>query len=108
MSPSATESVVNPDEIKTKKVAIAERPAKFNLGVPQGEELPELRTAHREPLRLSGALDKFESFDVTPVIGREYINVNLVDLLRAPDSDDLLRDLAITSTNPSSPFQGLH
>jgi len=50
----------------------------------------------REPLRLKGTLDQFKSFDVTPVIGREFPDVNLKDLLRAPNSDDLIRDLAIT------------
>lgn len=50
------------------------------------------------PLKKSGALDKFDSEDVTPVIGREFINVNIVDdLLNAYESDALLRDLAITS-----------
>ncbi|KAJ5636224.1 Taurine catabolism dioxygenase TauD/TfdA [Penicillium longicatenatum] len=48
------------------------------------------------PLKLSGALDAFESFDVTPVIGREFPNASLKDFLRAPNSDELLRDLAIT------------
>jgi hypothetical protein len=51
----------------------------------------------REPLKLKGLLDQFESFDVTPVIGREFANVNLKEWLRAPNSDDLIRDLAITS-----------
>ncbi|KAL5366640.1 hypothetical protein BJX96DRAFT_180913 [Aspergillus floccosus] len=50
----------------------------------------------RVPLKLSGALDGFESFDVTPVIGREFPHANLKDLLRAPNSDALIRDLAIT------------
>ncbi|KAI1615701.1 putative TfdA family taurine dioxygenase [Exophiala viscosa] len=48
------------------------------------------------PLPLSGALDQFESKDLTPVIGTEFKNVNLVDWLNAPNSDELLRDLAIT------------
>ncbi|ESZ92330.1 putative Alpha-ketoglutarate-dependent taurine dioxygenase [Sclerotinia borealis F-4128] len=51
---------------------------------------------HREPLKLSGVLDRFESFDVTPVIGREYVDVNLAGWLKAPNSDELLRNLAIT------------
>ncbi|EEU33690.1 uncharacterized protein NECHADRAFT_98371 [Fusarium vanettenii 77-13-4] len=38
----------------------------------------------------------FESFDVTPVIGREFVGVDLSNLLRAPNSDELIRDLAIT------------
>jgi hypothetical protein len=31
------------------------------------------------------------------VIGREFPNANLRDFLRAPNSDELLRELAITS-----------
>lgn len=52
-------------------------------------------------MRLTGALDAFESFDVTPVIGREYPNASLKDILCAPNSDALLRDLAITSQSSS-------
>lgn len=57
-----------------------------------------------EPLRLSGALDQFKHEETTPVIGREYLDVNIVDdLLNAKNSDERLRDLAITSnTNPWS------
>ena len=50
-----------------------------------------------EPLKLSGALHSYESFDVTPVIGREFPSARLVEWLNAPNSDELLRDLAITS-----------
>jgi hypothetical protein len=50
-------------------------------------------------LKKSGALDsKFPYLENTPAIGREYGSTNIVDdLLNAPDADDLLRDLAITS-----------
>lgn len=59
---------------------------------------PADKKAFPEPLKLSGALDKFASEDTTPAIGREFVNVNIVDdLLKAPDSDQLLRDVAITS-----------
>jgi hypothetical protein len=51
----------------------------------------------REPLQLKGVLDQYESFDVTPTIGREFKDVNLKEWLRAPNSDELIRDLAITS-----------
>jgi hypothetical protein len=52
-----------------------------------------------EPLRLSGALDHFTQEETTPVIGREFIGVNIVDdLLNAENADERLRDLAITST----------
>ncbi|KAM0806521.1 putative TauD/TfdA-like domain-containing protein [Seiridium cardinale] len=55
-----------------------------------------VRTGHTEPLKPTGKLDKFEKVDVTPVIGTEFPTVNLIDWLEAPDSDELLRELAIT------------
>jgi hypothetical protein len=45
----------------------------------------------------SGALDQYEHIEVTPVIGREYPHVNLVSLLKAPNSEDFLRELALIS-----------
>lgn len=53
---------------------------------------------YHAPLKLGDSLDKFKFEEVTPVIGREYLNVNIVDdLLDASNSDELVRDLAITS-----------
>ncbi|KAH7161645.1 hypothetical protein EDB81DRAFT_683579 [Dactylonectria macrodidyma] len=49
-----------------------------------------------KPLALSGALKEYDSFDVTPAIGREFPKANLVDWLNAPNADELIRDLAIT------------
>jgi hypothetical protein len=54
-------------------------------------------TYPREPLRLQGVLDKFEQFNVTPILGTEFPDVKLVDWMEAGNSDSLLRDLAITS-----------
>ena len=52
----------------------------------------------RVGLESTGSLDKFDSDDLTPVIGREFANTNIVeDILNAPNADQLLRDLAITS-----------
>ncbi|WQF78500.1 Putative TauD/TfdA-like domain, taurine dioxygenase TauD-like superfamily [Colletotrichum destructivum] len=53
-------------------------------------------TPSTKPLKLSGALNDFESFDPTPLTGREFPKANIVDWLRAPNSDALIRDLAIT------------
>jgi len=61
------------------------------------EQTKPAKFVHKEPLRLSGALKEYKSFDVTPVIGREFADVNLKDWLRAANSDELIRDLAITS-----------
>ncbi len=95
MAPSAVETVQpTVDEIKAKTLPINQKEtAQTNNGL----DLPARLENHVEPLKLSGALDHLEHFDVTPVIGREYANVDLVELLRAPNSDELLRDLAITS-----------
>ena len=55
----------------------------------------------REPLRLKGLLDEYKSFEVTPVIGREFPEANVVEWMKAPNSDELLRDLAVLSTYPN-------
>lgn len=49
----------------------------------------------REPLKQTGALDHFSSFEVTPVIGREYADLQLSALLAADNSDALIRELAV-------------
>lgn len=54
---------------------------------------PNLR---REPLKSSGSIDYLEYVDVTPIIGREYPTAKIKDILTAPNSDQQLRDLAIT------------
>ncbi|KAH7303650.1 hypothetical protein B0I35DRAFT_455103 [Stachybotrys elegans] len=50
-----------------------------------------------EPLQPTGVLEPFKFEDATPVIGREYPELNPVDdVLRAKNSSELIRDLAIT------------
>lgn len=51
----------------------------------------------REPLELHGHLNQYKSFLVTPVIGTEFPDANVVDWMKAPNSDELLHDLAVTS-----------
>ncbi|KAF7188977.1 putative alpha-ketoglutarate-dependent sulfonate dioxygenase [Pseudocercospora fuligena] len=49
----------------------------------------------REPIRPSGSLDSFSYDDTTPVIGREYYDVNIVEVfLNASNVEERLRDLA--------------
>lgn len=65
--------------------------------------VPEVAEKNQwQPLQLSGALADIENFDMTPVIGREFPSASLAEWLQAPNSDELLRDLAITSTSPLS------
>lgn len=106
MAPSATEQPQAVDDVQVqvqvKPAPASQKPVSEESLAVQEEQLPELRTNHKEPLKLNGALDQFEHFDVTPVIGREYVDVNLAELLRAPNSDELLRDLAITSKHTTA------
>jgi hypothetical protein len=48
-------------------------------------------------LKLKGVLKPLKQFMVTPTVGTEFPEANLVEMLNAPNSDELLRDLAITS-----------
>lgn len=51
----------------------------------------------------SGSLDDFKSTVVTPVIGNEFPkgSINIVDdILKAPNSEQRIRDLAILSPSP--------
>ena len=49
------------------------------------------------PLTPNGSLDNYERNDLTPCIGREFPTANLVDMMQAPNSDELLTELALTS-----------
>lgn len=57
---------------------------------------PERLTGHIEPLKYSGSLHGYENFDTTPKIGTEFPKARLAEWLRHPNSDQLIRDLAIT------------
>lgn len=50
-----------------------------------------------KPLVYSGSLDSFTQNDLTPVIGREFKGIQVVELLKASNSDELIKDLAVTS-----------
>ena len=111
MAPSITETATEaadqiPEKIASVSLGSKISEVKLEDGPAPAVQAPSVETQHKEPLKLKGALDHFESFDVTPTIGREFVGVNLAKWLRAPNSDELIRDLAITST--FSPFSQLH
>ena len=98
MAPSATETTTTVVEnVKSALKPSTQENGKNNGQSAETDVLPKLEVNHREPLQLSGALDPFKAFDVTPIIGREFIDVDLAEWLRAPNSDELIRDLGITS-----------
>ncbi|KAG6365601.1 hypothetical protein INS49_007212 [Diaporthe citri] len=98
MAPSATETTITVVEnVKSAlKPSTKEENGKKNGQSAETDARPKLEVNHRQPLKLSGALDQFKAFDVTPVIGREFIDVDLATWLRAPNLDELIRDLGIT------------
>lgn len=55
-------------------------------------------TAYPQPLQQTGVLEEYEYAESTPVIGREYPTLQAKELLNAPNSDDLLRELAIITS----------
>jgi hypothetical protein len=59
-----------------------------------GHEKARPRTT--EPAVYSGSLDSYGHNDLTPSIGREFPNIQIKELLTSPDTDTLIRDLAIT------------
>ncbi|KAJ3037690.1 hypothetical protein HDV00_001412 [Rhizophlyctis rosea] len=60
------------------------------------DSLSSLKLSPDRRIKNSGALDKYQRTTVTPVIGTEFApGVQLVDLLEAENSDDLIRDLAL-------------
>ncbi|KAH8109654.1 hypothetical protein DFH11DRAFT_912461 [Phellopilus nigrolimitatus] len=53
-------------------------------------------TGSPAPLKLGKSLDSYAKIDSTPVIGTEFArDVQLSELLRAPNADELIKDLAI-------------
>jgi hypothetical protein len=64
----------------------------------------DARSQLLHPLSYTGHLDAFTHLDLTPVIGREYSNLQVSDLLNGGDA--MIRDLAVTST--SKPIKQPH
>jgi hypothetical protein len=92
MAPAETkESVQQQTPIEATKAAVKEEGKIVEV---TSENKPKYI---REPLKLKGVLDQFKSFDVTPVIGKEFPDAQLTDWLAADNADDLIRDLGITS-----------
>jgi hypothetical protein len=60
------------------------------------------KVTHKEPLRASGTLPS-NYFDVTSVIGREYPDIQISELMNSPQRDEYIRDLAITGTYGRQP-----
>lgn len=51
----------------------------------------------KAPLTSNRALDNYSKIELTPGIGTEFPTANLVDIMNAPNSDELLTELAYIS-----------
>lgn len=49
------------------------------------------------PFKDLGNLDGLKEVHITPCLGSEYKDVDVTEWLKAPNSDDILRDLVIRS-----------
>jgi len=60
------------------------------------------KTLLKEPLKYSGSLDQFQHEDLTPSTGTEFTSATqLSQLLKAPNADQLIRDLAVLGFHPN-------
>ena len=48
-----------------------------------------------KPMKYGGSLDHLEFVEVTPIIGREYTNAKIKDILNADNWEEQIRDLAV-------------
>ncbi|CRL25909.1 Taurine catabolism dioxygenase TauD/TfdA [Penicillium camemberti] len=70
--------------------------------VPIVEDKITLTGLAREPIKSNGSLDSFESFDVTPIIGREFPNANLKDFLPNSGREHSVKDDEISVISSAS------
>lgn len=85
---------------------VTRAPTRSQLVSPETEEIEQKLatlslTGAPAPLQLGKSLDGFQKADLTPLIGTEFARgIQIVDLLKAPNADDLIRDLAILGMYP--------
>ena len=61
------------------------------------------KNLRREPMKLTGLLDTVKSSHLTPIVGTEFPTARVVDWMKASNADEILRELAVTSTSKTAP-----
>jgi hypothetical protein len=79
-------------DVDTAPASVPQQALPSKLGIVPGTAAKTHVSTLTKPLVYSGSLDEYKSFDVTPVIGREYPEARLVDILK---DDAKIKDLAI-------------
>lgn len=64
----------------------------------------DARPTHSKPLTYTGALETYSYFDNTPAIGREFLNLQLRDILSSPNRVAIIRDIAYTISSRGVTF----
>ena len=57
-----------------------------------------MSTTWAGPLKQTGALAGYKQKLISPGLGSDFTDLDLVEVLKSPERDAILRDLAITST----------
>jgi hypothetical protein len=57
---------------------------------------PSAQSRLSRPIQDSGSLNGFPYSDLTPVIGREYPELQITDILKSGNSDRIIQDFAVT------------
>ena len=58
-----------------------------------------------EPMTSNGSLKDYEQIQLAPILGTEFPKANLVDMMNAPNADELIAELAYTSKfGPQTPI----
>jgi hypothetical protein len=65
---------------------------------------PHAAKPYPNPLKVSGALDKFKYVECSPALGREYDGLQLSSII---DDEVIVRDLAITSMSAQTISESL-
>ena len=84
MAPSATQTQTVTQTQKSLRIPIMVEAASRSID-------------HWIPLRLSGASKTMDQHDLTPVIGTQFENIDLAEILHSSLCDEKIRDIAITS-----------
>ncbi|KAL9067073.1 MAG: hypothetical protein Q9161_007163 [Pseudevernia consocians] len=87
MAPSATQTQTVTQTPKSLRIPIMVEAASRSID-------------HWIPLRLSGASKNWDQHDLTPVIGTQFENINLAEILHSTLCDETIRDIAITNAVP--------
>lgn len=91
MAPIAISSTAMTQEEPALKLRLRGLAPPESIATPGRNTLPG-------PLPYTGLLEQYPHFEVTPSIGREFgKQLQLTELLQAPNSDELIRDLAVLS-----------